>query len=204
MIQGTEPTEQDIDLSPVLRAARAGDPSAWKFLVNRYSRRIFGLVFARCHSVEVAEEITQSVFATITAKLLEGEYTEDGRFEAWIFRIAINRLRDHLRRDRIRPDAPAGDSLEEIARAGVHKHQDSETHARLRMALEELSESDRDVVMLRHHGGLSFKQIADLLDEPMGTLLARHHRALKKLKELMDTEGNSRTSIRSGSPVRGI
>ncbi|MFN9993980.1 MAG: hypothetical protein ACK54H_11595 [Phycisphaerales bacterium] len=51
---------------------------------------------------------------------------------------------------------------------------------------------------------MSFKQIADLLDEPMGTLLARHHRALKKLKELMETEGNSRTSIRSGSPVRGI
>ncbi|MFN9993044.1 MAG: RNA polymerase sigma factor [Phycisphaerales bacterium] len=203
MIQGKEPTDDDIDLSPAIRAARAGDPSAWKFLVDRYSRRIFGLVFARCHSVEIGEEITQSVLATVSAKLMGGEYTDDGRFEAWIFRIAINRLRDLVRRNRIRPDTPAGDALEELAQGQIHERHDNEEHSRLRRALEALSESDRDVVLLRHHGGLSFKQISELLDEPMGTLLARHHRALKKLKELMESDVHPEASPRSGFPVRG-
>ena len=48
-----------------------------------------------------------------------------------------------------------------------------------------LSEKDREVIDLRHVGGLSFRQIGELLDEPVGTLLARHHRALAKLRDLM-------------------
>ncbi len=51
--------------------------------------------------------------------------------------------------------------------------------------MDKLSEADREIVELRHHAGLSFKQMADLLSEPIGTLLARHHRALKKLKDLL-------------------
>jgi len=57
--------------------------------------------------------------------------------------------------------------------------------ARLRRAMALLPEADREIVELRHHVGMSFKQMADLLDEPLGTLLARHHRALRKLKMLM-------------------
>jgi DNA-directed RNA polymerase specialized sigma24 family protein len=51
--------------------------------------------------------------------------------------------------------------------------------------MEQLSHADREVIELRHHGQMSFQQLAEMLDEPMGTLLARHHRALKKLKEIM-------------------
>jgi RNA polymerase sigma-70 factor (ECF subfamily) len=203
VIQGKEPTDDDIDLTPTLRAARAGDPLAWKFLVERYSKRIFGLVFARCQSAEIGEEITQSVFTTIAAKVLGGEYNDDGRFEAWIFRIAINRLRDRMRRERNRPDAPSGDALEQVASAKATKRPDGEDHRMLRMALEKLSESDREVVLLRHHGGMSFKQISELLDEPMGTLLARHHRALRKLKELMESESESNERTRPDATARG-
>jgi RNA polymerase sigma-70 factor (ECF subfamily) len=64
--------------------------------------------------------------------------------------------------------------------------------------MEKLAEGDRDVIELRHHGGLSFKQMADLLDEPVGTLLARHHRALRKLKEAMEQLGVSGEGSRGG------
>lgn len=188
MIQPEEPTDDDIDLVPTLQAARGGDPSAWRFLVDRYSRRMFGLVYARCRSVEISEEVTQSVFATVATKLIAGEYTDEGRFEAWIFRIAINRLRDRIRKERRRPDVPAGDGLEELAQTDARPSEEGRDHKKLRHALEQLSESDREIVTLRHHGGLSFKQMSELLDEPLGTLLARHHRALKKLKELIEQD----------------
>ena len=58
----------------------------------------------------------------------------------------------------------------------------------LRAAMAQLPEADREIIELRHHGGMSFKQMADLLSEPLGTLLARHHRALRKLKQLMGNE----------------
>ena len=74
------------------------------------------------------------------------------------------------------------------------------TRQRLKRAMETLSDADREIVELRHHGGLSFKQIADVLGEPMGTLLARHHRALKKLKEMMEgqQERSAETSATGG------
>ena len=62
--------------------------------------------------------------------------------------------------------------------------------ARLRIAMNELPEADREIIELRHHGGMSFKQMSELLEEPLGTLLARHHRALRKLKQLMGETGD--------------
>ena len=63
--------------------------------------------------------------------------------------------------------------------------------AALQKALSELSEADRQVIDLRHVGGMSFRQIGELLEEPVGTLLARHHRALKKLRALLEEDENS-------------
>ena len=57
---------------------------------------------------------------------------------------------------------------------------------RLRAALGKLSEADREVLHLRHTAGLSFPEIAETLEEPLGTVLARGHRALKKLRKLME------------------
>lgn len=56
----------------------------------------------------------------------------------------------------------------------------------LREAMSQLSEADQRIVYLRHYGELSFKQIADILDQPLGTVLARQHRALKKLRDLLE------------------
>jgi RNA polymerase sigma-70 factor (ECF subfamily) len=65
--------------------------------------------------------------------------------------------------------------------------------ARLRRAMDQLSDADREIVELRHHGGMSFKQMADMLGEPVGTLLARHHRALRKLRDVMEPDRNKET-----------
>ena len=180
--------QESEDLSPLLRAAGAGDPSAWRTLVDRYGRRLFALAKSRCRDEDAAEDITQSVFATVAAKIGSGEYQESGRFEAWLFRIAMNRIRDHIRRTRRRPDMAAQELTTEAVAAGQVPTAHPAALDRLREALELLPEADREVIALRHHGGLSFKQISGILDEPLGTLLARHHRALRKLKELIERQ----------------
>lgn len=177
--------EQTSDLSPLLRAARAGDAHAWRELVSRYSRRIYALAKSRCRDSDVSEEITQSVFATLAAKIGGGEYEEQGKFESWLFRVAMNRVRDHVRRMKRKPGAVEGHESELVAEEARDEQASDASLVRLRRAMMELSEADREIIELRHHGGMSFKQMADLLEEPLGTLLARHHRALRKLKELM-------------------
>lgn len=185
--------ESESDLAGVLLAASRGQESAWREIVERYTRRVFALARSRCRDFNVAEELTQSVFATVAAKLEQGLYTEQGRFEAWLFRVTMNRVRDHARRVKRQATTTDGDGLIEQRPAPSHDHagvgdRDNRLRA-LRAAMEQLSDSDREVVELRHHGGLSFKQISELLEEPVGTLLARHHRALKKIKESIEGVG---------------
>ena len=184
-------------LAEVLAAAARGEGPAWRELVDRYSPRVFALARSRCRSVDAAEEVTQSVFATVAAKLGgqtgpgsgSGSYVEMGRFEPWLFRIAMNRIRDEARRrDR---QAPATDPAELATLPDDHRVNGVAAAGELdalRHALDLLPDADREVIDLRHHGGLSFRQIAELVNEPIGTLLARHHRALRKLRTLLTDE----------------
>ena len=79
-------------LEETLQRAAAGDEIAWREIVETWSPRVFGLIRAQCGNVDLAEEITQSTFCTVVERI--GRYSEVGRFESWLFRIAMNRLRD--------------------------------------------------------------------------------------------------------------
>jgi RNA polymerase sigma-70 factor (ECF subfamily) len=178
------PAEPDDELASVLLRAGAGDQAAWEDLVGRYARRIFALAHSRCHDADMADEITQSVFVTVAQKLGSGQYTERGRFESWLFRVAMNRLRDEIRR--IRRHASPTEPRTFSALPAADRADEVEDLGALRRAMDHLSRADREVVELRHHGQLTFRQMAELTGEPLGTLLARHHRALRKLRELIE------------------
>ncbi|MBS0198494.1 MAG: sigma-70 family RNA polymerase sigma factor [Planctomycetes bacterium] len=182
----TQEAAQPADLAPLLASAAKGDDAAWQAVIDRYAKRVFALAKSRCRDVNVAEEITQSVFATIAIKLGAGEYLELGRFESWLFRVAANRVRDHVRRLRRNPAVGDPAALDTCAAAELERSAADPALDRLREAMSALAEADREVVELRHHGGLSFKQIAEVLGEPIGTLLARHHRALRKLRDMLE------------------
>ena len=181
------------DLTPEQRAellnrASSGDEDAWRTLVELYLPRVHAVVCAQCHDPELAEEITQSTFATIVTKL--ADYHEEGRFESWLFRIAMNRLRDEMRR-RKRHARPTEEATL-VSMAGgastTDDHGASDLRERVMRAIGELPETDREVLILRHVSGLSFKEVSEALDTPLGTLLARHHRALKKMKVILEND----------------
>jgi RNA polymerase sigma factor (sigma-70 family) len=76
--------------------------------------------------------------------------------------------------------------------------------ARLRAAVRQLSSSDQDIIHMRHSAGMSYKQIADVLGEPLGTVLARQHRALGKLRSLMDCDGYLQKNPNKGAIDDGV
>ena len=182
------------ELSDLLARAAAGDQAAWRCVVDLYAGRVFALAKSRVRRADLAEDITQSVMVTVASKLgaqAAGGYTEQGRFEAWLFRVAINRVRDEIRRLRRNTDTSLdGERAPEVPAASPPTTSGfAELLPALRRAMATLGDADREVLELRHHGNLGFAQIAETLEEPLGTVLARHHRALRKLKSLLSAEG---------------
>ena len=183
-------------LERVLEAAAGGDEIAWTRLVTDFSPRVYRVVLAQCHNPELAEEVTQSTFCTVVTKL--STYTELGKFESWLFRIAINRMRDEMRR-RTRQATPVADeTLREVApaREGAEGHLEGDEFSQdLQAAVRSLPEAEQQVLHLRHVAEMSFKTIAEVLDQPLGTVLARHFRAIKRLRTRLDeappSEGDS-------------
>ena len=188
------------ELHEIIVAAASGDEVAWRSIVEAYSFRVFALIRSKCANEELAEEITQSAFCTVAQKL--STYTETGKFEAWLFRIAMNRLRDEMRR-RKRHAVPMENEMIGVLSGGISdQHDDEETAAQiksLRAAVRQLSSSDQDIIYMRHSAGMSYKQIAEVLGEPLGTVLARQHRALKKLRSCMDSDDYLQNSSNKGA-----
>lgn len=215
----------DMDLAQTLRAASSGDGEAWRRLVSAYSGRVFGLLVKQCGDRELAEELTQVTFVKLVDQLgakdgsssgdgsdSGGGYEEQGRFESWLFRIAMNKLRDEMRRRKrqarptdMTPGSGKGNggatgSLGEFAASAQagglgedpsERLSRAEQVARLKKVIASLPEADREILHLRHTAGLSFAQIAQTLEQPLGTVLARGHRALGKLKKQMTEDESS-------------
>lgn len=185
-------------LDRLLRRARRRDPEALHRLVELYSPRVFGLLYRLTGSHETAEDLLQETFLRVVRVI--AEYRHDGKFEAWLFRIAANLARDHARqvRRRGRPgrlEGPPRDGESRPAEVPDAGQPDpsgqllkKEAGERLNAYLQEMAEMDREIILLRHFSGLSFREIADMLQIPLGTALARAHRALKRLRAALGEE----------------
>ncbi len=184
-------------LALTVAAAARGDQEAWRRLVGDYSRRVLGLIARQCGDRDLAEEITQATFVRVVEKL--DRYEEEGQFEPWLFRIAMNLLRDEMRRrgrqarNLDEEEQPWSSVQNNIVARAPRSDQDplaqldaQEQASRLRSAMDQLSDADREILTLRHTAGLTFAQIAQSLEQPLGTVLARGHRALAKLRKIME------------------
>jgi RNA polymerase sigma factor (sigma-70 family) len=186
------------DLATVIEDAQQGRPEAFDVLVNRYASRLYGFLYRLTSDRDDAQELVQEVFVRVVRTI--ERYEHDGRFEAWLFRIAANLARDRVRRIGRAPgltslDAPASRGGEDQApweessrrqddRPGA-RMEAQEDLDRLQQALAGLPDAEREVIMLRHYSDLSFAEIAELMGTPLGTALARAHRGLNKLRSLM-------------------
>ena len=183
-------------IDATIAAAKEGDENAWRKIVESYSHRVFGLIFRHCGNAELAEEITQVTFVKIAQKL--GGYQEDGKFDAWLFCIAVNHLRDEMRRQKRQAKPTDFDTVPKYVSAYTRQEpppdarmQSLEDNDLLAAAIARLPEADQQIIDLRYSAGLSYAEIAETLGQPLGTVLARGHRALKKLKEMLGNENQA-------------
>ena len=210
----------DEALAEVIRGAQRGESASFDRLVESYSGRIYGFLYRVTGSKHDAEDLMQEVFLRLVRTIAAYEHV--GRFEAWLFRIAANLARDRVRRVRRSPlevelvaggsgdggDASRGRRGEGVAASGRVAEAglvlDEEIDA-LNGALAALPDAEREVIMLRHFSQMSFKEIAETMGTPLGTALARGHRGLGRLREIMGGAPAKPGSLvgRSGQPAGG-
>ncbi|MHC4715947.1 MAG: RNA polymerase sigma factor [Planctomycetota bacterium] len=184
-------------LRAIIHAARSGREQAYREILTAYGPRLYGYFYRATRSRDDAEDLVGEVMLRLVRRL--GDYDEQGRFEPWLFSIAANLVRDRIRRASTRPpmaslDAESADgaSLAETVRdrdrpveAGLARADLAEA---LDAALDRLDEQARGMVLLRHFGQMSFKEIADVFQCPLGTVLAKVHRALKAMRQMLESD----------------
>ena len=183
-------------VTALLAQCRAGDKSAWDALVDAYWQRLYGFAWQSTKNRDLAHDLVQETFLRVVQKL--DRYDHRDKFDAWLFRILVNLILDHSRSRVRRPvrstvvDTSTGAEMTDDMAARTGHPSDpvdyQEDVQRLYAALEQLPEIDRQVLLLRHYGEMPFKDIAKMLHCPLGTVLARAHRALGKLRITMEVD----------------
>ena len=197
-----EPVETDEQL---LARLRAGERDVFGALVRRYERELFGYLRRYLGDDDLADDVFQNTFVQVYVKIKQ---YEPGRpVRPWLYAIATNQAIDALRRRNRRADqradsAPGGVSnadedgqprplfdLIPASGDGPPESADrSEQRALVRAAVDRLPDLLRQVVILAYFQGLKYRDVADVLDIPVGTVKSRLHAALARLTEEWNSE----------------
>lgn len=196
MVDGPRPSDDgmttDLDM---VRAVKAGDATAYRGLVEKYQQRIYHVIYGMVRNQEDARDLTQDAFIKAFRSL--DRFREDSRFYTWLYRIAMNVTIDFTRR---RARAPVSSGADEDvavrdADRGIEDTRRDESpgrqlerkqlHTAILDAIETLPETHRQVILLREVEGLSYKEIAEILEIKEGTVMSRLFYARKKLQEML-------------------
>ncbi len=171
------------DLAQVITGCKRGDDECFSRLVDEYAGRCYGYFCRLTGDRSVSDDLLSELFVKLVEKI--GSY-KGGRFESWLFKVASNIFHDWLRdKQRRRRLLELQKDKIESETTGT-KRSDSEKVDNLQRQLGKLDADTRELIMLRFYSQVSFKEMAEMRSEPIGTTLSKLHRGLKKLRELME------------------
>jgi RNA polymerase sigma-70 factor (ECF subfamily) len=175
---------------------RRGQREAFAVLVKRYERELFGYLRRYLGDGCLADDVFQNTFLQLYTKV--GQYEPGRPVRPWLYTIATHQAIDALRRnsrhqalslDQNREELPDGevrglvDLLESRATGPLERVEGDETRDRVRASVDQLPGFLKQVVILAYYQGLKYREIAEILDIPVGTVKSRLHAALVKLQD---------------------
>jgi RNA polymerase sigma-70 factor (ECF subfamily) len=185
----------------VVEAVKEGDIDAYRQLVDRHKRKLYGVMMRLVADPDVAEELAQDTFVRAYAGITG--FREDSTFGTWLVQIGVNIARDHIRRTRrLRErrvvsleayrESHGGDSDPTDPRPSsdpVGGVEGKEARALVREALAQLPPEYREVLVLKHFENWPYERIAEATGDSVGTLKVRAHRARRLLRERLTDLG---------------
>jgi RNA polymerase sigma factor (sigma-70 family) len=169
-----------------------GNEEAFRELLTRNKSRVFSKIMMYVRDRAVAEDIFQDAFMRAIQALKEGNYNEEGKFSAWILRIAHNLCIDYFRSKKRMPMSRANDTYDpfDYIDNGLKNSEESsvnrEVLADTKRLLNFLPQEQKEIVMMRLYYDMSFKEISESLDISINTALGRMRYALINLRKLIE------------------
>ena len=170
------------DLAQIIIGCKNGDAQSFSRIVDMYARRCYGYFYRLTGNSELSDELLSELFVKLVVKI--GSY-QGGAFDSWLFRIATNIFHDYLRSKQRRKKLLDVHKEQIESEITEPKKSGNEQIDILQIQLKRMDADTRELIMLRFYSQLSFKEIAKMRSEPIGTTLAKMHRGMKKLRELM-------------------
>lgn len=168
------------------------DEDAFRVLVERHEERVFGYLMGMVRDREAANDLFQETFFRVIRAMRSerGSYDRQGRWLAWVMRIARNAALDHLRRrkrwrDVDENDASFWDRMPDDAPSLDERCSHTQLTGILNECIDQLSDEQREVVLLRHDADMTFREIAELTGVSINTALGRMRYALINLRKMM-------------------
>lgn len=179
----------------LLRYRTTNDPEIFAQLVQRYERELFSYLRRYLGTAEMAEDVFQAAFLQVHLKC--DQFEEGRRFRPWLYTIATNQAIDAQRRNRrhrmVSIDQTGDRNDEEVGKLAnllesndsdpLEKVSEFESAAWVQKALDELSDQMRNVVTLVYYQGLKYREAAEVMGIPVGTVKSRLHAAILRLTE---------------------
>ena len=160
-------------------------------LIRRHKSKIYTSIYLLVKDSYLAEDIFQDTFIKVINTLKAGRYNEEGKFLPWVIRIAHNLVIDHFRKIKRTPVVTTGEGFDifeviefndESAEEKIIREQ---TYQDIRKFIHHLPSEQKEVLIMRHYGDLSFKEISDITGVSINTALGRMRYALNNLRKMM-------------------
>jgi len=177
-----------------------GEQSCFDILIRRHKNKVFAYISLYIRDQALAEDLFQDTFMKVIQSVKAGKYQDNGKFISWVMRIAHNLIIDHFRRikqmNTVSNDDYESDLFNSKRFAEATVEDDiikRQIQKDVRKMITMLPDDQREVVILRHYAGLSFKEIADITDVSINTALGRMRYALINMRKLMEEKQISLT-----------
>ena len=169
-----------------------GNNSCIEQLINRYRTKVYTYILLIVKNQHLAEDLFQDTFIKVIKSLLDGKYKENGKFLSWVIRIAHNLIIDYYRKNRqlnaISKDDFQIDIFNSRRFSGINIEDrliSDQITEDIKNLVDELPQDQKEVIILRHYCGLSFKEIAEHTNVSINTALGRMRYALINLRKLI-------------------
>jgi len=169
-----------------------GDKGSLEALIQRHKNRVYTYILLIVRKQALAEDIFQETFIKVIKSLQDGKYKDNGKFLSWVMRIAHNLIIDHFRKEKQMNMVSNDDYETSVFNSKKFSEETIEDLmvfnqicTDVRTLIDELPDDQKEVVLLRHYGGLSFKEIAEQTGVSINTALGRMRYALINLRKII-------------------
>lgn len=187
-IQGVNDIHAKNDLEEVVRGAQAGESNSLAYLYGRFYDQIFRYVSFKTGNASESEDIAEEVFLRMLESIATFRF-KGPPFSSWLFRIAHNLVVDHFRRNGRKRIRPLDDAIviSDASSPDLDHHLDLKLMTRqVNKAMEELTDLQKEVIMLRFAGELSVRETAETIGKKENAVKALQHAGIKNLRRRMD------------------